>query len=208
MDFPSNSRTPPPVEEKKVEKVVVGEVTRRKQPLGKRLLQTFVAGDVKNVFGYILFEVLIPAARDTAADAVSQGIEKILFGEARSTSRRTGSSPGRSGSYVSYNRFSSGQNSPISRRDEDRGISRAARSAHNFDEIVLATRGEAETVIDRLFELLSKYEQATVADLYELVGIEATHVDNKWGWTDLRGSGATRVSNGYLLDLPRPEALK
>ena len=86
-------------------------------------------------------------------------------------------------------------------------MSRRAKATHNFDEIILATRHEAEEVIDRLFDLISRYETATVADLYELVGEDRSYTDDKWGWTDIRGAGVQRVRNGYLLNLPRPEPL-
>lgn len=215
-DFPSNSyksRTSPPVEEpkekpveeKRVEKIVEGEVVRRKKPLGRRFVETFFSGDAHGVVSYVIVDVLLPAAKDTLADAVSQGFERLIFGEARSTSRRTGSRPGSSG-FVSYNRYSS---QTPSRREEPRNreISQRARAAHDFDEIILATRTEAEEVVGRLFDVVARYEAATVADLYELLGLTAKFTDDKWGWTDLRGAGVTRVRNGYLLDLPRPEAL-
>lgn len=194
-----------PVDEKKIEKVVEGSVLRRKKPLSKRFLDTFVGGDARGVVGYVMLEVLLPAAKDMVADAVSQGVERLIFGEARSTSRRTGYRPAGIGGYTSYNRMSSSP--PAPRRDEQRNISRTARARHEFDEIILATRVEAEEVIDRLFDLVSRYETATVADLYELVGISGNYTDDKWGWTDLRGAGARRIRNGYLLDLPRPELL-
>lgn len=201
--FPANSRAQR--EDKKVEKVVTGSVSRRRTPLGKRLAQTFVADDASGVGGYILFDVLIPAFKDVIADVVSQGIERVLYGGARSTSRRTGARPSSSG-YTSYNRYSSA-GAPPWKREEKPQLSRRARGSFDFDEIILATRGEATEVIDKLFELVSKYEEATVADLYELVGITGTFTDEKWGWRDLRGAGVTRVSGGYLLDLPKPEPL-
>jgi hypothetical protein len=48
------------------------------------------------------------------------------------------------------------------------------------------------------------YGQASISDLYELVGITANFTDNKWGWTDLRSSSVSRARDGYLLNLPRP----
>jgi hypothetical protein len=78
---------------------------------------------------------------------------------------------------------------------------------HDFNEIILATRVEAEEVLDRLFDILNKYQTVSVSDLYELVGITANFTDEKWGWTELRGSQVAKVRNGYLLDLPRPEPL-
>ena len=208
--FPANTHTSKgrgPKEEKVVEKVVVGTVSRRKKPLSRRLAEVFVADDAQSVGGYILFDVLIPAAKDVIADVVSQAVERTLFGGARSTSRRTGLRPQGTGTHVSYNRYSTGSPWNRGQREERPSPSRRSRASHDFDEIILATRGEAEEVIDRLFDLIARYEQATVSDLYELVGIEAKFTDEKWGWTDIRGAGVTRISNGYLLDLPRPESL-
>lgn len=210
-EFPSNSRRPPddkPKQQqtKKIERVTAGDVVRRKKPLGKRLTENFVGGDAKNVWGYVMFDVLIPAAKDTFADAVSQGVERMIFGEARSSSRRTGGRPG-NGSYISYNRYSGSNSGPRREEPQRPALSRRGRATHDFDEIILQTRVEADEVIDRLFDLVSKYESATVADLYDLVGIQGNYTDDKWGWSDIRGAGVTRVRNGYLLDLPRPEPL-
>lgn len=212
-EFPGNShkkKTGPAkdAEPKKVEKIISSDAVLRKKPLSKRFAETFVSGNGKGVAGYVVMDVLIPAAKDMVADAMSQGVERMLFGEARSTSRRTGLRPGGSSSYVSYNRYSSGSPVSGSRREEPRVTpSRRARATHNFAEIILATRVEAEEVIDRLFDLVSRYETATVADLYDLVGAERSYTDDKWGWADLRGAGVTRIREGYLLDLPRPEPL-
>jgi len=212
-DLPSNSHmnrpqeTPKP-EPKKVEKVVTGKVVQRKKPLGKRLHETFIGGEAKNVGSYVIFEVLVPAMKDTIADIVSQGIERMLFGESRSTSRRTGFRTGTPSGHVSYNRYSSSAPWNRGRPEEPRpSVSRRVRGTHEFDEIILATRGEADEVIDRLFDLISKYEQATVNDLYELVGITGSFTDERWGWTDIRGAGVTRIANGYLLNLPKPDPL-
>jgi hypothetical protein len=221
MDYPGNSNktseeepktkaTTP--EEKKVERVTQSEVVRRKKPLGKRFTETFFGGDARGVFGYIALDVLIPAAKDTIADAFSQGIERMLFGETRSSSRRGGGRNHGPNGYVSYNRYGTtrpANNSPYGRDDREprRDISRRSRAQHDFDEIIVNTRVEAEEVIDRLFDLVSRYDQATVSDLYEMVGINAQYTDNKWGWTDIRGAGVTRVRSGYLLDLPRPVPL-
>lgn len=206
-EYPSNSRKsrvdePPP---KKVEKIIEGEVVRRKKPLSRRFMETFFGGgDAGTVWSYILSDVLVPAAKDMVSDAVSQGVERTLFGE---TNRRRQQNPTRGlTQYTSYNRYSA---SPGLRRPEDprQGLSRRGRETHDFNEIIIGTKVEAEEVIDALFEIISKYESVTVANLYELIGETGTFTDEKWGWTDLRAAGVTRVKSGYLLDLPRPEPL-
>jgi len=208
VELPSNAHIKretliPAPEKKVVEKVVTGKVVRRKTPLGRKFIETFVGGEAKGVGHYILFEVVIPALKDITADVVSQAIERMLYGEARSTSRRTGARPS---GHVNYNRYSS---TPAWNRgrEESRVVRRKSHGSHDFDDIILNTRVEAEEVISRMFDLVSKYEQVLVSDLYELVGEAGDYTDEKWGWTDLRGAGITRITNGYLLDLPKPEPM-
>lgn len=208
-NFPGNSNTPPKPDEpeKKIDKVTTGRVIQRKKPLSRRFAETFIAEDAKGVGHYIITEVLIPAAKDLIAEMVSQGIERTLFGGGRSSGRTIGRRPISSNGYVSYNRYSS-QQSSVRQQEERRDISRRARVRHEFDEIVLATRVEADEVIDRMYDLLSRYEQVTVSDLYELIGVESKFTDEKWGWRKLDGARSVRVTGGgYLLDLPKPEQL-
>ena len=202
-EFPPNSKSSKKdnIQEKDITPIVSSGAVRRKKSFRKQISDTFVAGDAKTAARYSIFEIMLPAARDMIVETLQQGIEKLFTGD----SRRRGSTHPQSGAtgYVSYNRVGMGARST----GPSRAISRQARARHNFDEIMLDNRVEAEEVIDKLFELVSRYESATVADLYELVGLTSTHTDHKWGWTDLHGSGVSRIRGGYLLDLPEPEAL-
>lgn len=216
-EFPGNShkkaREDKSEPQKKVEKVVTGKVVTRKQPVSRRLASVLFGADAKSSWVAVVQDVLVPAAKDMAADALSQGFERMIYGEARSTPRRRSGLLGgfQQGPNVSYNRYSTnpvGRASGLGPRDDDRRrMSRQSRASHNFDEIILATRAEAEEVLERLYDLLSRYEMATVADLYELVGITGEYTDEKYGWTDLRGSDITRIREGYLLNLPKPDVI-
>lgn len=207
QEFPSNSRKEKTESEKNVQRVTVGDASLRRPPLGKRLARTFIAEDVSSVSRYILLEVLIPAAKDLILDVGREGLERMLFG-GRSSGRRSGYRSQPQNGYVSYNRYSSGSSNPPWRRDEPQtSMSNRARRQHDFDEILLPTRTDANQVLDSMYELLSKYNQVTVADLYDLVGIDGKFTDDSWGWTRLDGSKAVRVNNGYILDLPKPEQI-
>lgn len=203
-DFPSNSynkiekKSEKQAEERpEVEKIIEGEVVRRKKPLTKRFKETFFSGDMSEVWRTIVVDVMVPQAKDMILDIVSQGAERAIYGEVRARGSRSSSR-----NYTPYNRYSANMT-----KSEPRTISSRARASHNFDEVVLPTRPEAEDVIERLYDLVSKYDFATVADLYSLVGIKPNYTDEKWGWTDLRGLGATRIKGGYLIDIPRPEPI-
>lgn len=206
--FPSNRISTPPVEPPdEVEadkKIITSEVIRRKTPLGRRFMQTFVGGNAKEVFDYIVFEIMIPSAKDMLIDSVSNGIERMLKAENRTNRRVVGRSASTT-PYVSYNRISPSSKPPFDRDEPRRPIPRAN---FEFDQIILATRAEAQTVLSRMYDVIQRYDVVTVASLYEMVGIPGTHVDEKWGWTDLRPAGITLMSNGYLLDLPQPEPIR
>lgn len=208
-EFPGNRRAKPePQPEKKVKRVVEGSVVRRKQPIGKRFAELFVAGDSKSVTQYVFLDVLLPAIKDTVVEAVSQGVERMIFGEVRSTNRRPGFS---NVGHIAYNRYAASRavggpprdNNPVGRQP----MSRQARITHNFDEIILPTRREAEEVLDTMFDMLTRYETVSVSDLYEMVGETAQFTDEKYGWTDLHSSSVSRVRDGYLLNLPRPVSI-
>lgn len=188
----------PTPDKKVIEKVTSGSVIQRKRGMGSKIRETFTGDDARSVGSYIFFDVIIPAAKNMLFDATSQGVERMLFGDARSRNR-----PARSaGGYTSYNRMYE------QKRESPRELSTRARSNHDFDEIILEHVGEAENVIDQLNELIDQYGQAKVTDLYSMVGISGNYTDDKWGWVDLRSATTSRVRQGYLLDLPKPEFLK
>lgn len=221
-EFPANSQLPrakpvsaPKEAPKKVEQITTNPVKTRKKPLGRRFLDLFMQGNPTGVAQYVLLEVVIPAIRDVVTDSISQGAERLIYGEARSTSRRTGQRPGGAGGYISYNRYAA-STPPWKKdpREESRPtMSRQARATHDFSELVLSTRVEASDVLDKMGGLIAQYGQVTVADLYDMCGLSADRndpkwfTDEKWGWTNLDRAGIQRIQNGYLLDLPKPEQL-
>lgn len=211
MDFPANSHKAtdaPKPEPKNVTPVVQG-AQRRKPGLGRRFAETFGGGDAHSVGQYILFDVLLPAAKDMVSDAVSGGIDRFLFGDSRPSSRRGrtiggGSSTG----YVNYSRMSGSSNGSMRQsREQSRDMVRR-RAVNSPDEILLQTRVEAQEVLDRMNDLIATYEVVTKADLYTLVDISPEFTDGNWGWTDLSDARIHHDRDGYLLDLPKPQPVE
>lgn len=206
-EFPSNSRgarpqpPPEPPQQRKVDSVVTGEVQSRKKSLGRKFRDLFIGGDSRTVVHYVISEVLVPQAKDMITEAASRGMEKLIYGESRPGPRRTGPGP------TNYNRYAVRGNNPIGRSMREPRLSSETPRSQNIDDILLATRVEAETVLDSLYDILKEYESASVADLYSLVGWSSNFVDQKWGWLQLNGSQVRRVREGYILELPRPISL-
>jgi len=211
--YPSNSKSQKRTavvtnknEVKKVKKVISGRVKQQKKTLSRRFMETFIEDDTKSVGSYIYYDVIIPAAKSMICDLVGWGgfAEMMLFGEKRG--HRTRREGGRS--HVSYGSYYRSQDRDRDRDRDRREISRMSRARHDFDEIVLETRGEAENVLSHLVDLICDYDQATVADFYDLVGIEQTHVDSGHGWVDLHGANVIRARRGgYIINLPRTRPL-
>ncbi len=176
----------------KVEKVVKGAVKTKKNSEFSKLTDVFISEDASNVKTYILSDVLIPAVKKLISDIVTDGIDMVLYGgSGRQGKRNSGASN------ISYRSF-------YDRRDDRRQLSEPrTRTGYNYDDIILESRGEAEDVLDRMGELIDTYGMASVADLYDLVGISGNYTDNKYGWTNIRNAEPVRVRDGYLLKMPK-----
>lgn len=184
------------VEKPKLEQVTVQVAIERKKGLGTKIKETFTGDSMDSVIHYVATEIIVPAIKTLISDMMSQGTERLLFGGAAPRGNR------RSG-YTSYNKMSSGGGVTPGRPQ----MSQRARATHDFREIVLPERGDAEMALDNLQAQIDEYGMATVEDLYSLVGITGNFQDSQWGWTDMRGAGVKRVREGYLLELPRTTSL-
>lgn len=204
QDFPANSKKVIDAAEpkEKLKPVTTAETVRRKRGLGHRFKETFFSGDARSATAYMIEDIVIPAIRDTMFDAIQGGIERLVYGEGTNKNRRPSAGSGYPGlGHVAYNKMP-----PTSKPNTQRTLSRRSRARHDFDELIIPTRRDAEEVIDQMFDVLSRYGSVSVADLYELTGVQSSHTDMKWGWTALKGAKAVALrQGGFLLDLPEPE---
>lgn len=194
-DYASNAhrqKEPPP--EKVVEQVVTGEVIVRKKTFGQKFKSIFFGGDAKSALRYLAADVFLPTIRNLVVDATTKGMERMVYGE--SAQRRR--APISYGSRVQYN-------APV-RRDRAYLPDQANRPLRpvrrDTNDMVLSTREEAELVLERLLDIIDKYQVASLADLYDLTGLPTSSIDNKWGWTYLNNTEIRQVRDGFLLDLP------
>ena len=156
----------------------------------------FLPDDIANVKSYIISDVIVPAIKKTVSDIV----DSFLYPDGRGRRRSSGSS-------VSYNSYYDGK------RDSRKNSSQPRSSLNvnkHLDEIIIDNRGDAEKVLDGLFDYLETYEVVSVGDLYELLGLSSnsSYVDEKYGWTDLSEADVVRVRDGWKLRLPRVSPLR
>lgn len=214
-EFPGNSKTRKAgdtakavpkkkavVTEKVVEKVVKGEAVQAKPSMMRRFKETFFGDDASNVGRYVMRDVILPAVKDLIVDAGTGALERMIFGEVRSKKRQRSGG----GSHYQYN-------TPIGRASS-RGRDyppepRSARTKHSVTDVILPTREDCEAVIEGMNDILDKYEEASAADFWELIGLPHSHTDNKWGWIgELEFANVQQTRDGWLLVLPEPELIE
>lgn len=187
---------------KKIKRIVHGKLLRKKKSAGSSFIKTFFGEDTKSVAQYILWDVLIPAAKNTIQEMVASGIEMLLFGEQGSGRRRERD---RDRGHTNYGKYY--RSGGVRDERETRHYAKPS-NRYDFDEIIFENGKEASDVLNALEDLIEHYDVASVADFYELAGVEAQWTDEKWGWENLSRAHCVRVRHGYVIDLPRPVELE
>lgn len=197
MDYSKRSgkqqRTPRP-------KVVSGTVNDKgARPRSNRL---FLGDTSRDVGFYVFGEVVLPAIRDILLRAVSGGFERMLYGD---ESPRNSASTRRGG--YSYNGISTptrANQAVASRPPTPPRTQVQSRLPH---EVILATSEDAEAVKDQMLDILEEYQQVSLADFLDLVGLRAAHVDQRIGWRDLSGIRVESTTEGFRVVTPTPISL-
>ena len=200
-EFPSNSESTSRRSSEEIktrlQPIVKGRI--RKKGWGSKIKESLVGTDNPSLMNYILFDIVIPAAKDTISHIVTGGIEMLLYGEKRhrpSNIRRDGSR-----SHVSYTSFYDGS------EDRSRNDNRQAQDRHSFDDVVFSSRGEAEEVLSKMSEIVDEYGLISVADFYDLCNLQSNFTDNRYGWESLKDAFTERTREGYIIRLPRTKPL-
>lgn len=198
----------PKAKPKQEQVVAAGRVKIKKQSAWRKAKHRIFEQEGKEIKDYVVNDVVIPAAKETLWTAVSNGLEILLYGEARHSVRRSGGLLGgqRYGNYVSYNSISSNRNntSPIK---SGLGASASIRNSLSLDDFIFQSRGEALDILDRMSAILTDYGIVTVADLYDMCGLKTPYTYNNYAWRDLSTAGVSLTRDGYLLNLPTPQVL-
>lgn len=202
------NQTRKPEKRKKLTPVVKGPVVQQKATFFTKFKTSFL-GEGGNIGEFVVYDILVPAFRNTISD-MGFGLIEMFFGGGRGRGRdydnRVVRDRGRS--YVSYNSNSrSERDRGRGGRDDSRDLDRGERARHEFGNIVYTSIGEAEEVLSHLVDLTIEYGEATVAAFYELSNIESSHTDNNYGWLSLRDAYVERVRNGYIIHFPQTRPL-
>lgn len=157
----------------------------------KRTKADSVREDLANVRSYIIRDVLIPSAKKTFLDIITNGANMLVYPDGKRPKKRNYGPE-----YVSYNRYYD---------DNDRNNSSRDRLATIlvYDDIVVDTRGDADAILEQMDALIDRYGIVSIADMCELAGVSCDYTYNKYGWTSLRTANVVPArGGGWRLSLP------
>lgn len=188
-------------EKKEIHKVANAKV--RKKGIIRRIGKSIIEDNIQEARERAFSEVVVPGLKNLLYDTGRDILETILFGISgdgyRDDRRRFEGRRGESRtSYSSY--YKEG------RRKDRRGSERDYRGCEP-DDIILDTRAQARDVLDELDYIIRKYDQASILDLYDIIGLTGDWTDKRYGWTSIRGASIKPVRDGFMLILPRTELL-
>ena len=173
---------------KDVQQIAKG-IAKKKSPF-KKFLDILVLSDAKTIKDWIINDKLVPWVKDSLLDFGAM----LFYGDTR---RGSGVSSSYKTNYQAYTYKYQAKPTTAAQKDEK----------YDFNEIILATKGEAESVLMGMARLIDQYGSASITDLYSLVGVTGNDFQEaKWGWDKTNWGQATskRIREGYLLVLPDP----
>lgn len=179
-------------DEKRVTKAIVNGARVRKKGEIRKLLDVFMPDDIERVKSHVICDVLIPSIKKAMYDTIVNGTETVLYGDSGVNA------PNRStASKISYRQFYDNHTTKHTEQPT------RMHSAIDFEDIIFSSRGEAESVLECMDDLVSVYGMLSIADMYDLAGITAPHTANNYGWKDISSARIVRIRDGYVIKLPR-----
>lgn len=196
-------------EKKDLKKVVATPPKKMKRSLMSRLAAGVLGPEgLPSIGTYVNEEIVKPAIKNIIVDAVTSGINRLIYGDSQP---RTGG--GRS-AYPSNRTAYSPRTNYASRypttQTEPRERTVATRpSRYGVEEYVIEERFDAAHVLDSLRENADMYDSVSVADYYDLIGVPTQYTDNNYGWTidTIVHSTIVPVRGGYVIKFPPVEVI-
>lgn len=198
------------VEREKLDSLVSDKPKKRKKNLISRLAVGVLGPEgLPGIGSYVSEEIIVPAIKNIIVDAVTSGINMVMYGENRPQQTRThtrqpynrhSSAPRPTYNYTS--RYTSQQPEPA-----EKLVPRSSR--HGVEEYVIQERVDAAHVLTTLTEQADMYGSVSVADYYDLIGVPSEYTDNNYGWVmeSIVRANIRPVRGGYIINLPAVEVI-
>lgn len=190
--------------EEKVEPIVKTKVSKRKKSPVSKLAETFIKEDLANVGSFLLFDVLVPAIRDTVVNMITEGVNRVAYGDDARPSYRGSYSGYGSNNRTNYSSRSSSYSGNINTRHASKARTKV------MDDVLFDFRDEAVEVKSTMESHIYQYGEVSLEKFKRWIGEEDTivYTDRNFGWTDPDAFSIRKIREGYLLILPPLEDLR
>lgn len=175
----------------------------KKHPV-KKFVSLFIKSDLPSVKEHFIMDVMVPKITEMIVDGVRESAEMIFYGAANQKNSKS-----KSGTYISYNNFSSKKTS-VSQVEQRENL------YHPEANVAFDAYWQADELKDILLEMLEANHNVTVAEFYreanqiltDPVSVPNDYMNERYGWTDLSEIRPVRRNGAYYLALPRCHELK
>ena len=181
----------------KLEPVVTGETrVKKKNGIQKAAELIFEPQDETTIKDFVFKDVIAPEIKNLIW-SLGTGVLNMFLYNNKAPSNKT--STRSSGPMVNYGGIYK-DSAPQTKRPNVSGT-----DIFTFDRITFASKHDAYTVLDQMYDILSRYQLVRVSQYLELTG---NNTDNyqaaKFGWTNLEGADVVRDFGGdYYIKLPK-----
>lgn len=193
----------------KLPTVVTGGVKKRKRSLIERFVSSMIGPDgISAVTSYLSKEIVVPALKDILSNSISSGVNMMIYG------RDGGQGYPKQHQSNGYSRPAYRPQTNYTRAysqgpKDDLPTARVVNRSGMFrsEDYIIEDRNEALDVLGNLQNQCMEYGSVSLADFFDLIGIESEYVDNNYGWIDLHMASVSVARGGFVIHLPNVDIL-
>lgn len=196
-----------------LESVVSVQPTKVKRSLFGRLVTGVVGPEgLPGIGSYVNEEIVKPAIKNIIVDAVTSGINMVMYGDRGGVARGRGGYQSYSGAprqgYRPSTNYGSNYGRPVAEPAQpERMAARAGRMG--VQEYLIQDRMDASNVLASLTESAEMYGTVSVADYYDSIGVPSVYTDNNHGWSfeTINRAVIVPARGGFVIRFPIPEVI-
>lgn len=187
-----------------------GKAKRQKKGLLERLVVGMLGPDgIPAISSYLTSEIVVPAIKNIIVDSITSGVNMAMFGG----EHNRGNHPNYGGPSNQYwNSPKAAHQSGARPTNYANAYNKPAavanvRHAQQIDDYIIENRNDAILILDNLNEGIQLYNRVSIADYYDMIGVDSSYTDHNYGWNDLSRATIVPSRGGYLIKLPQAKVI-
>lgn len=184
------------------EKKVVATGTVKEKTFKQKVRDAFISDEVHDIKSYVVFDVIIPAIKQTFRNLFVNSLDMALFGKVQQgpkTDQRGGST------YIAYDRLYQQGNGGYGQSPKPQKAGAPLR-INELDRVIFHDKTDAIDVLSYMLENIEEYHVTSVADFVQAANLTVSPIHHNFGFYDLSGASVEQLpdGSGYWIRLPKP----